>query len=88
MRNISGHLRRFVEDGKKIIITTVQKFPFIIDEIGSEPRSRKFAIVIDEAHPSQGGKTSAALSIALAEGGQADDEETYEDRIEMRSARP
>ncbi len=64
----SGDLRRFIEEGKKIIISTVQKFPFIIDEIGSEHRSRKFAIVIDEAHSSQGGKTSAALSMALDRG--------------------
>jgi type I restriction enzyme, R subunit len=77
----SGDLRKFIEEGKKIIITTVQKFPFIIDEIGSEHRSRKFAIVIDEAHSSQGGKTSAALSMALAEGGEAEEEETPEDRI-------
>ena len=51
----AGDLRRFLEDGKKIIITTVQKFPFILDEIGDEHRGRKFAIIIDEAHSSQGG---------------------------------
>jgi type I site-specific restriction-modification system R (restriction) subunit len=32
----SGDLRRFIEQGKKIIVTTVQKFPFILDEIGAE----------------------------------------------------
>src|SRR5512132_4195578 len=62
----SGDLRKFIEGGKKIIITTVQKFPFIIDEIGSEHRGRRFAIIIDEAHSSQGGRTSAALSMALS----------------------
>lgn len=77
----SGDLRRFIETGKKIIITTVQKFPFILDEIGADHRGRKFAIVIDEAHSSQGGKASAALSLALAEGGAAEEEETPEDRI-------
>jgi type I restriction enzyme R subunit len=46
----SGDLRRFLAAGKKIIITTVQKFPFILDEIGDEHRGRKFAIIIDEAH--------------------------------------
>jgi type I restriction enzyme R subunit len=50
----SGDLRRFIEGGKKIIISTVQKFPFILDEIGSEHRGRRFAIIIDEAHSSQG----------------------------------
>jgi type I restriction enzyme R subunit len=77
----SGDLRRFIEDGKKIVITTVQKFPFILDEIGNEQRGRSFAIVIDEAHSSQGGKTSAALSMALSVAGAADDDETTEDTI-------
>ena len=33
----SGDLRRFIETGKKIIVSTVQKFPFILDEIGARP---------------------------------------------------
>ena len=61
----SGDLRRFIQEGKKIIVSTVQKFPFILDEIAMEA-GRTFAIVIDEAHSSQGGKTSAAMSQALA----------------------
>lgn len=61
----SGDLRRFIESGKKIIVSTVQKFPFILDEINDAPQGRKFAIIIDEAHSSQGGKTSAAISGAL-----------------------
>ena len=61
----SGDLRRFIEAGKKIIISTVQKFPFILDEIGNEQRARRFAIIIDEAHSSQGGRTSASMSAAL-----------------------
>jgi type I restriction enzyme R subunit len=78
----SGDLREFIAEGKKIIITTVQKFPFILGEIGSEHRGRRFAIVIDEAHSSQGGRTSAAVSLALSEGGaETDDDETPEDRI-------
>ncbi|MCC6190928.1 MAG: type I restriction endonuclease subunit R [Anaerolineales bacterium] len=77
----SGDLRRFIEGGKKIIISTVQKFPFILDEIGDEQRHRRFAIIIDEAHSSQGGRTSAAMSMALSEAGAEDEEETVEDRI-------
>jgi len=77
----SGDLRKFIESGKKIIISTVQKFPFILDEIGSEQRGRRFAIIIDEAHSSQGGRTSAAISMALSEAGEAEDEETTEDKI-------
>ena len=77
----SGDLRRFIAYGKKIIISTVQKFPFILDEIGSEHRGRRFAIVIDEAHSSQGGRTSAALSMALSKDGVEEDDETTEDKI-------
>ncbi|MDQ3432520.1 MAG: type I restriction endonuclease, partial [Actinomycetota bacterium] len=69
----SGDLRKYLEEGKKIIVSTVQKFPFILDEIAIEARKR-FAIVIDEAHSSQGGKTSAAMSEALAGEDKADGE--------------
>jgi type I restriction enzyme R subunit len=72
----SGDLRKFIEEGKKIIVSTVQKFPFILDEIATEG-GRTFAIVIDEAHSSQGGKTSAAMSQAL--GAQAEDEDAGPD---------
>ena len=77
----SGDLRRFIESGKKNIISTVQKFPFILDEIGNEQRGRRFAIIIDEAHSSQGGRTSAAMAQALSEAGAEGEDETFEDRI-------
>lgn len=77
----SGDLRRFLRDGKRIIITTVQKFPFVLDDIGNEHRGNKFAIVIDEAHSSQGGRTAAKMNIALSEGGAEEEEETVEDAI-------
>ncbi len=77
----SGDLRKLIESGKKIIISTVQKFPFILDDIGNEHRGRKFAIIIDEAHSSQGGSTSAAMSDALSEVGAGDGDDTFEDRI-------
>ena len=63
----SGDLRRFIEQGKKIIVTTVQKFPWVLDEIAAVG-DKRFAIVIDEAHSGQGGKTSAAMGKALGEG--------------------
>jgi type I restriction enzyme R subunit len=77
----SKQLREFIEGGKKIIISTVQKFPFILDELGSSHRQRNFAIVIDEAHSSQGGKAAAALNQAFADVGAADEDETIEDKI-------
>ena len=63
--NTSGDLRRFITEGKKIIITTVQKFPFILDDIGSAHRDGTFAIIIDEAHSGQGGKAGRAVNRAL-----------------------
>ncbi|HET7308189.1 MAG TPA: type I restriction endonuclease subunit R [Gammaproteobacteria bacterium] len=69
----AGVLRTFIEDGKKIIISTVQKFPYILEEIGAGHRDRKFAVIIDEAHSSQGSRLSAAMSQAL--GPDADDED-------------
>jgi type I restriction enzyme, R subunit len=76
----SGDLRRFLQAGKKIIITTVQKFPFILDEIGDEHRGQKFALIIDEAHSGQGGRTAAKMQAALGEKGEEEDE-TTEDKI-------
>jgi type I restriction enzyme, R subunit len=77
----SGDLRRFIADGKKIIITTVQKFPFILDDIGAQHKDRRFAIIIDEAHSSQGGKAAAALNAALTGAEDGDEDETVEDKI-------
>jgi type I restriction enzyme R subunit len=77
----SGDLRKFIAEGKKIVISTVQKFPFILEEIGSEQRGKKFAIIIDEAHSSQGGRTSAAVSMALSTAWEGEDDETLEDKI-------
>ena len=75
----SGDLRKFIEEGKKIIISTVQKFPFILSEIEKDAKGKTFAIIIDEAHSSQGGKTSSAMSAALA-----DPEDTVNDALEKR----
>ncbi|MBE0975171.1 type I restriction endonuclease subunit R, partial [Escherichia coli] len=58
----------------------VQKFPYILDDIGADHRDRTFAIVIDEAHSSQGSKTSAAVSRALA-GVDDIEDDTVEDQI-------
>jgi type I restriction enzyme, R subunit len=76
----AGDLRRFLQAGKKIIITTVQKFPFVLDEIGNEHRGQKFALIIDEAHSGQGGRTAAKMNAALSEEGEEEDE-TTEDKI-------
>ncbi|CCO22314.1 type I restriction endonuclease subunit R [Maridesulfovibrio hydrothermalis] len=78
----SGDLRRFINEGKQIIITTVQKFPFILAEIGDDHRQNKFAIIIDEAHSSQGGRTASKMNMALsADVSDSDEEESTEDKI-------
>ena len=77
----SGDLRRFIAEGKKIIVSTVQKFPFILDEMDGEGAGKRFAIVIDEAHSSQGGKTATAMSKAL---GETDAEDEINDAVEKR----
>jgi len=53
----------------------------VLDAIGDAHRGKKFAIIIDEAHSSQGGRTTAAMNRALSENGQGDDDETTEDEI-------
>lgn len=51
--------------GTHIIITTLQKFPFVVDKVGELP-GRKYAVIIDEAHSSQGGEASKKLKEVLA----------------------
>ncbi len=60
----SRDLKNALEQGKKIIITTIQKFPFIIDGI-SDLSDRRFAVVIDEAHSSQSGTAAGKMYQAL-----------------------
>ena len=61
----SGQLAEALEEGKNIIITTLQKFPFVMDKLGNLP-SRKYAIVIDEAHSSQGGEATKKMKEVLS----------------------
>jgi type I restriction enzyme R subunit len=73
-------LSKFLKDGKKLIICTVQTFPSVLDVIGNEHRGGRFAIIIDEAHSSQGGRTTAAMNTALGQETE-EEEETTEDKI-------
>ena len=76
-------LAKFLKDGKKIIIATMQTFPFVLDTIGTEHRGKRFAIIIDEAHSSQGGRTASKMNMALAEDMEeyAEEGSDLEDRI-------
>ena len=61
----STQLAEAITRGANIIITTLQKFPYVLDKIGSLP-SRKYAVIIDEAHSSQGGEASKKMKEVLA----------------------
>ena len=76
-------LTKYLRDGKKLIISTVQTFPHVLDSIGDEHRGGRFAIIIDEAHSSQSGKTASAVSQAVAD---SEDEinSALEDRIKKK----
>ena len=71
----SSDLRQHLESGKKIIISTIQKFPFIIDGI-ADLSDKNFAIIIDEAHSSQSGTAHGKMNEAMGKAqmdGNADD---------------
>lgn len=90
VENIDKHARQLkdaLEDGKTIVVTTLQKFPFIVNEIGTM-QGKRFAVLIDEAHSSQTGESSSlmkkaltALSLEEAEKEEGQEEEDLEDRI-------
>lgn len=62
----SDTLRQLLQGGKKIIVSTINKFSFILDEIGCSLKEKRFAIIIDEAHSSQNGAMSANLATGLS----------------------
>ena len=70
----SADLKQALETGKKIIITTIQKFPFIVDGI-ADLSDKRFAVIIDEAHSSQSGTAAGRMNQAM---GNATTEETEE----------
>lgn len=85
----SQQLREYLEKGKDIIVTTIQKFP-VISETIAELKGQKFAVVIDEVHSSQSGETSKHLKRSLSmdkftdEEGNVDYEEMIRHEIEAR----
>ncbi|PTN09301.1 type I restriction enzyme R subunit [Mangrovibacterium marinum] len=69
-RKTSQDLKQAIIDGKRIIVTTLQKFPVISETIAKLP-NRNYAVIIDEAHSSQSGDAAGhmrkALSLEVAE---------------------
>ena len=76
----SAQLRDYLESGKDIIISTIQKFSVIAEEIG-KLKSKTFAVIIDEAHSSQSGESARNLRVSLSqgiEGGVTDEDDADE----------
>lgn len=73
----SKDLKDSLEQGKKIIITTIQKFPFIVDGI-ADLSDKRFAVVIDEAHSSQSGTAAGKMNQAM---GMGENDEDAQDKI-------
>ena len=74
----SSQLANAIGYGANIIITTLQKFPYIIDKVEELP-DRKYAVIIDEAHSSQGGEASKKLKEVLASKSLEEAEKEEED---------
>ncbi|MBM7620168.1 type I restriction enzyme R subunit [Bacillus tianshenii] len=77
----STQLADALNKGVKIIITTIQKFPYILDKLGTL-KDKRYAIIIDEAHSSTSGKNMAALttSLTLEEAQKLDEEAEANER--------
>lgn len=76
----SSTLKDALKDGKKIIITIVHKFQYILEAIGTDLKDKRFGIIIDEAHSSQNGSLSAKMNMGLS-GNVATDGKDLEDKL-------
>ena len=76
----SATLKDALKDGKKIIITIVHKFQYILETIGTDLKDKRFGIIIDEAHSSQNGSLSAKMNMGLS-GNVATDGKDLEDKL-------
>lgn len=73
-------LKEALEGGKRIIITTIQKFPFIVDGI-ADLSDKRFAVIIDEAHSSQSGSAADNMNRAMGGGEGEEDDPDPQDKI-------
>ena len=83
----SAQLAQALTSGTNIIITTLQKFPFVLDKVSNLPK-RNYAVIVDEAHSSQGGESAKKMKDVLSVvdknevvSGKADEEDDIEDEI-------
>lgn len=78
----SNDLALAIQGNTKIIATTIQKFPYIVDSVKGM-KDKKFAVIIDEAHSSTAGKNMAAVTMTLGNGDEVvyDTEDMIVDQI-------
>jgi len=76
----SAELKQHIESGKKIIITTIQKFPFIVEGI-ADMSEKRFAVIIDEAHSSQSGSAADKMNQAMGSKDVDEDADDPQDKI-------
>lgn len=79
----SGTLLKLLKAGKQIVITTIQKFPYILDSVGSQLSGRRFALIIDEAHSSQSGKMSTSANQVISGSKALAEEEVWDEEDEV-----
>ncbi len=77
----SRQLKEALEAGKTIIVSTLQKFPVIADQIQALP-GKRFAVIIDEAHSSQTGESTKGLKAVLSAGSLEEAEKEDKEEIE------
>lgn len=82
----SRDLKEALEGGKRIIITTIQKFPVIVDGI-ADLSDKRFAVIIDEAHSSQGGSASDNMNKAMGNVEDEDEEDTQDKIVAAMKSR-
>ena len=76
----ASDLSQHITDGKRIVVTTVEKFPYALPRLSEVHHDRKFGIIIDEAHQGQSGRNAAQMNLALS-AELPDDEADNEDKI-------
>ena len=76
----SKELKENLEGGKRIIITTIQKFPFIVDGI-ADLSDKRFAVIIDEAHSSQSGSAADNMNRAMGNNEEEEEDPDPQDKI-------
>ncbi|MFA9500187.1 type I restriction endonuclease subunit R [Mannheimia sp. E30BD] len=92
VKNIIAHadraadLKSSLENGKRIIITTIQKFPFIVDGIANMS-DKKFAVIIDEAHSSQSGSAHDNMNRAMGSSEESDAQDWIVNAMQSRKMR-